>query len=79
MDEAKAKLIACMNQTRFVFFPIPSHLIIYGSQELKFRCYGPLDGNLVRLLTIKGLGLHSISEVGFRAAHNGEGAFTIGG
>ena len=30
-------------------------------------------------LSIKGLGLHSISEVGFLAAHNGEGAFTIGG
>ena len=49
MDEAKVKLIACMNwieiEMRFVFFPIPSHLIIDGSQEVEFRCYGPLDGN----------------------------------
>ena len=49
MDEAKVKLIACMNwieiETRFVFFPIPSHFIICGSQEVEFCCYGPLDGN----------------------------------
>ena len=44
MDEAKVKLIACMNwieiETRF-----PSHLITYSSQEVEFCCYGPLDGN----------------------------------
>ena len=49
MDEAKVKLITCMNwieiETQFVFFPIPSHVIIYGSQEVEFRCYGPLNGN----------------------------------
>ena len=50
MDEPKVKLIACtMNwieiDTRFVFFPISSHLIIYGSQEVEFHCYGPLDGS----------------------------------
>ena len=59
MDEAKVKLITCMNsieiETQFVSFLIPSHLIIYGSQEVEFHCYGPLDGNL-----LKGLGLHSI-------------------
>ena len=35
MDGAKVKLIACMNwieiETWFIFFPIPSHFIIYGS------------------------------------------------
>ena len=49
MDEAKVKLIACMNwieiETQFVFFPIPSHVIIYGSQKVEFHCYGPLHGN----------------------------------
>ena len=41
MDEAKVKLIACMNwieiERHFVFFLIPSHLITYGSQEVEFR------------------------------------------
>ena len=48
MDEAKVKLIACMNwieiETRFVFFPDPKPLD-YGLQEVERRCYGPLDGN----------------------------------
>ena len=41
MDEAKVKLMACMNwiefEMRLIFFPIPSHLIIYGSQEVEFH------------------------------------------
>ena len=39
---------------------------------------GPSMEILTRL-SIKGLGLHSISKVGFRVAHSGEGTFTIGG
>ena len=39
---------------------------------------GPSMEILTRL-SIKGLGLHSIFEVGFRVAHSEEGTFTIRG
>ena len=50
MDEAKVKLIACMNwieiETRFVFFPDPKPLNYLRLAIVEFRCYGPLVGNL---------------------------------